>query len=167
MNSRRWGVLRAILEAGYHRTKLRKNLECVTAAWIYGEQWSLPTTPFGSPEKTGQRADFGPWVIQSNARPSAIHIAQGKMRMETWFHFRGPDFFRLGPWMLVSACQYISLVDAAINEGKSRGSSESKKGVTTWPEEDDQGTEHPRALRNLLPLLNSKPFELARRRCVN
>lgn len=45
MNSRRWGVLRAILEAGYHRTKLRKNLECVAAAWIYGEQWSPPTTP--------------------------------------------------------------------------------------------------------------------------
>lgn len=111
--------------------------------------------PVGSPERTGQREDFGPWVIQSR---SALHIAQGKVCMETWIRFRGPDFFRLGPWMLVSGCQYISLVGPAINEGKSRGSSESKKGVTTWPEEDDQGTGYQHALRNLLPLLNGKSF---------
>ena len=36
--------------------------------------------------------------------------------METWIHFRVPDFFHLGPWMLAYACQHISLVDPAINK---------------------------------------------------
>lgn len=82
MNTRKQRILRVILEAGYHRMKLRENADCVAAAWVYGERASSPPTPFGSPEMTGQRADFVPQVINSNSRPSAVHTAQGNV----WKH---------------------------------------------------------------------------------
>ena len=54
--------MRVILEAGYHRMKLRKNAECVAASWVYGKRSSSLATPFGSPEMTGQRAEFVPRI---------------------------------------------------------------------------------------------------------
>lgn len=58
------------------------------------------------------------------------------------FLVKQADILCLGLWVLVSAWQYTSLVDLAINECKNWRSSASKKGMTTWPEEGDQGTEH-------------------------
>lgn len=66
--------------------------------------------------------------------PGRSHtISQGEMSMENLCFFGGPGIYFLGLWMLISACQYISLLDSAKNECKSRGSSESKKGVTHDP----------------------------------
>lgn len=90
--------------------------------------------------KTGQKADFAPLVLQSNPGLWLYTLSKRRYVWKYLCFFGGPDILCLGPPMLVSACQYNSLVDPAMNEQKSR--SESKKEMTTRPEEDDQGTEY-------------------------
>lgn len=129
MNTRRQGVLRVILEAGYHRTKLRKNAECLAAAWVYGEQSSSPPTPFGWPETTGQRADFVSQVINSNSRPSAVHIAQGNV----WKHgsilgYLTSSIWDPGCWFLL-ASTFLLLILPLINE-RGEGAQSLRK---EWP----------------------------------
>jgi len=116
MNTRKQGVLRVILEAGYHRMKLRKNAECVAASWVYGKRSSSLATPFGSPEMTGQRAEFVPRVINSNSRPSAVHSAQGNV----WKHGSilgclTSSTWDPGCWLLL-ANTFLLLILPLINE---------------------------------------------------
>lgn len=102
-------------------------------AWMYWENQYLPT-PVNAPFLLLQED----WpvsmalVIQSNPRPLTT---QRKVCMEIWIHSGSPSIHCSEPWMLVSACQYASLVDPVTHEWKGWEKSESKTGVTwgQWP----------------------------------
>lgn len=141
--------------------------------------------PSSSPEETGQKADFVPLIIQSNPGLWLYTLSKERYVWKYLCFFGGPDILCLGPQMLVSACQYNSLVDPAINEDKSI--SDSKKGMTgnlyiPLPFHPFCPSLYPpppllrkmtkewnicHTLGNLLTSLHSKPSELAGNTCIS
>lgn len=150
MNTRKQGILRVILEAGYHRMKLRENADCGSSMGLWG-QHHLP------PPLAHQRDDWPEGRLcatshQQQFQARCTHTAQGNV----WKHGSileclTSSIWDPGCWLLL-ANTFLLLIVPLINE-RGRGAQSVRK---EWPHDLRKMIRNNTSVAsgNLLPQLN-------------